>query len=79
MKNNPKYICKVYFDEKHYKKFYLSDSISDSLYELTKWATKFGATKVELTICENLQGGLKWQKEDQQMRSLTKKYSAKPQ
>lgn len=54
MKNNPKYIGRVYFDEKHYKKFTLSDSISDSLYELTKWATKFGAIKVELTICENL-------------------------
>lgn len=54
MKNNPKYICKVYFDEKNYKKFFLYDSISDSLYELTKWATKFGVIKIELSICENL-------------------------
>ena len=54
MNNKTKYVCKVYFDEKNYKKFTLSDSISDSLYELTKWATKFGAIKVELTICENL-------------------------
>ena len=54
MKNNPKYICKVYFDEKNYKKFSLFDTISDSLYELTKWATKFGAIKIELNICENL-------------------------
>lgn len=54
MKSNTKYICRVYFDKKNYKKFSLYDSISDSLYELMKWATKFGAIKVELTIYENL-------------------------
>ena len=54
MKNNPKFICKVYFNEKNYKKFFLYDTISDSLYELTKWGTKFGVKKIELTICENL-------------------------
>ena len=54
MKNNPKYKCKIYFNEIHYKEFNLYDTISDSLYELTKWATKFGAKKIELNICENL-------------------------
>lgn len=54
MANKIKYVCKIYFDDKHYKKFTLMDIISDSLYELTKWATKFGAIRVELTIVENL-------------------------
>ena len=54
MNNKVKYICKVYFDEKNYKKFSLGDTISDTLYELTKWSTKFGVKKIELTICENL-------------------------
>ena len=54
MKNNVKYVCKVYFDDTFYKKIILTDSLSDSIYDLARWATKFGAIRVELTIVENL-------------------------
>lgn len=51
--NKIKYLCKIFLNEKKYVKFSLNDTISDSLYDLVKWAKKFGAVKVQLIILEN--------------------------
>lgn len=52
------YICKAHFENGYVKQFNLydknSDRLYDSLYELTKWAKKFGAFKIELLIWDNM-------------------------
>lgn len=48
MKN--KFLIKVIFKNGKYVKFFVKDMISESPYDIMKWAEKFGAGKVEFTI-----------------------------
>lgn len=48
MKN--RFLIKVIFKNGKYVKFFVKDMISESPYDIMKWAEKFGAEKVEFTI-----------------------------
>ena len=52
MKN--RFLVKIIFENGKYKKFFTKDMLSESPYDIMKWAEKFGAIKVEFTI---LNGG----------------------
>lgn len=48
MKN--RFLIKVIFKNGKYTKFFVKDIISESPYDVMKWAEKFGAKKVEFII-----------------------------